>query len=155
VETGQKRPTPRKTSKLAQHVRATLKTGQYVEETPTYCQNVETGQKRPTPRKTSKLAQHVRATLKTGQHVDKTAKTWKLGKTRAGIPAAAEKWPFSLPRQECTPPSQAEGQGSGVGVRSPGIVGGGWPNPPGRARVVFYGQKHVDLSGIQEVGARP
>src|SRR3954463_8176011 len=67
-----KRPTPWKTSKLAQHVRATLKTGQYVEETPTERQNVETGQKRPTPWKTSKLAQHVRATLKTGQYVEET-----------------------------------------------------------------------------------
>src|SRR3954453_14728358 len=111
--------------------------------------------KKPDSTENVRLAQHVRATLKTGQYVEKTAKTWKLGKTRAGIPAAAEKWPFSLPGQECPPPSQAEGQGSGVGVRSPGIVGGGWPNPPGRARVVFYGQKHVDLSGIQEVGARP
>src|SRR3954471_8153242 len=56
----------------AQHVRATLKNGQYVEETWTERQNVETGQKRPTPRKTSKLAQHVRATLKTGQYVEET-----------------------------------------------------------------------------------
>src|SRR3954470_21059614 len=75
-----KTPTPWKTSKLAQHVRATLKTGQYVEQTWPIRQNVETGQKGPTPRKTSELAQHVRATLKTGQYVDKTAKTWKPGK---------------------------------------------------------------------------
>src|SRR4051812_45700262 len=59
--------------RLAQHVRATVKTGQYVAETWTERQNVETGQKRPTPRKTSKLAQHMRATLKTGQYV---AETW-------------------------------------------------------------------------------
>jgi hypothetical protein len=64
--------TPRKTSKLAQHVRATLKTGQYVEQTWTERRNVETGQKRPTPRKTSKLALHVPATLKTGQYVEET-----------------------------------------------------------------------------------
>src|SRR4051812_26591996 len=67
-----KRPTPWKTSKLAQHVRATLKTGQYVEETWTERQNVKTGQKRPTQRKTSKLALHVRATLKTCQYVEET-----------------------------------------------------------------------------------
>jgi len=58
--------------RLAQHVRATLKTGQYVAETWTERQNMETGQKRPTTRKTSKLAQHVRATLKTGQYVEET-----------------------------------------------------------------------------------
>src|SRR4051812_30005462 len=58
--------------RLAQHMRATVKTGQYVAETWTERQNVETGQKRPTPRKTSKLAQHVRATLKTGQYVEET-----------------------------------------------------------------------------------
>src|SRR3954471_2433934 len=68
-----KTPNPRKTSKLAQHVRATLKTGQCVEQTWPIRQNVETGQKRPTPRKTSKLAHHMSATLKTGQYV---AETW-------------------------------------------------------------------------------
>src|SRR4051812_48865268 len=76
-----KTPTPWKTSKLAQHVRATLKTGQYVEQTWPIRQNVETGQKRRTPWKTSKLAQHVRATLKTGQYVEKTWKKRQKGKT--------------------------------------------------------------------------
>src|SRR3954466_11764820 len=71
---GNREKTPDSTEniRLAQHVRATLKTGQYVEKTWPIRQNVETGQKRPTPRKTSKLAQHVRATLKTGQYVDET-----------------------------------------------------------------------------------
>src|SRR3954462_6785481 len=112
-------------------------------------------EKTPDSTENVRLAQHVRATLKTGQYVEKTAKTWKLGKTRAGIPAAAEKWPFSLPRQECTPPSQAEGQGSGVGVRSPGIVGGGWPNPPGGGRGGFLGQKPGVLGGAQGGGPPP
>src|SRR4051812_14232041 len=49
----QKPPAPMKTAQLAQHVRATLKTGQYVEQTWPIRQNVETGQNRPTPWKTS------------------------------------------------------------------------------------------------------
>src|SRR4051812_23067493 len=49
----EKTPNPTKNVRLAQEVRATLKTGQYVEETWTERQNVETGKKRPTPRKTS------------------------------------------------------------------------------------------------------
>ncbi len=48
------------------------------------------------------------------------------------LPAAAEKRPFSVPWYQCTPPSQAEGQGSRGGVRSPGILGGGGRSPPGR-----------------------
>jgi len=69
------------------------------------------------------------------------------------ISAAAEKWPFSLPRQQCTPPSQAEGQGSQGGVRSPGILGGTCPSERLKGRIegmergrVFYG-KHIDFVG--------
>ena len=75
--------------------------------------------------------------VKTGRkHVKNWAKTsWKRLKRDtggAGTPAAAEKWAFSLPRQQCTPPSQAEGQGSRAGVCSPGILGGAWRLPPAR-----------------------
>src|SRR3954470_5097231 len=52
---GNRTKTPDSTEivRLAQHVRATLKTGQYVEQTWPIRQNVETGQNRPTPWKTS------------------------------------------------------------------------------------------------------
>src|SRR3954468_7913111 len=48
-----KTPDSMENVRLAQHVRATLKTGQYVEQTWPIRQNVETGQNRPTPWKTS------------------------------------------------------------------------------------------------------
>jgi hypothetical protein len=76
----------------------------------------------------------------------RTAETWETAETMENRwpngqnveygsgrnPAARQRnLHFSAARQQCTPPSQAEGQGTRGGLSFPGILGGRWLSPPG------------------------
>ena len=73
--------------------------------------------------------------LKRWKICDRTAKTWRFGQKSCCaaeiLPRGREFLHFSAARQQCTPPSQAEGQGTRGGLSFPGILGGRWLSPPG------------------------